>query len=378
MRTLLIDNYDSYTFNLFHLLGEVNGEEPVVVHNDDHDWDELARWDVDNVVISPGPGRPQRPRDVGVSLDALRQARLPVLGVCLGHQALAQLAGGTVGHAPAPAHGRLSTITHDGRGLFAGLPQGFTAVRYHSLAVGPVPSRLRISAWSDDGLVMGLEDRAGARWGVQFHPESIGTEHGRAIIANFRDLTRARGPRRGPRAARLVPTPAPAPTDVRGVRIVHRRLAGAVDAEATFVTLFGDRTNAVWLDSARVEPGAARFSYLAAPDGPLGEVVRYDSEAGWLAVERTAGGERERRRESVFDHCRRELSRLAGDAPELPFDFVGGFVGYLTYELKDECGGARAHASTVPDATLAFCDRVIAIDHVDDATYLVALPRTRP
>ncbi len=373
VRTLLIDNYDSYTFNLFHLLGEVNGEEPVVVRNDEHAWDELARWDVDNVVISPGPGRPERARDLGVSLAALRQTRLPVLGVCLGHQALALIAGGSVRPARAPAHGRLSAIVHDGEGLFAGLPQGFTAVRYHSLTVGPVPARLRVTAWTDDGVVMGLEDRAGARWGVQFHPESICTEHGRTLIENFRDLTLAGESRSSPRAWRPKAAAAPARAHPRRVRVLHRRLAdvGAVDAEAAFATLFGDHAHAVWLDSARIEPGAARFSYLGAPDGPLGQVVRYDSAAGWLTIDRD--GERECRRESVLDYCRRELARLACAAPELPLDFVGGFAGYLAYELKDECGGARAHASTVPDAALALCDRVVALDHVDDATYLVAL-----
>jgi para-aminobenzoate synthetase len=113
MRTLLIDNYDSYTFNLFRLLGEVNGEEPRVVHSDALSWAELEEWEVDNVVISPGPGRPEHPRDVGVSLDALERAQAPVLGVCLGHQALALLAGGGVEHAPEPTHGRLSPIAHD-------------------------------------------------------------------------------------------------------------------------------------------------------------------------------------------------------------------------------------------------------------------------
>ncbi len=139
MRTLLIDNYDSYTFNLFHLLGEVNGEAPVVVRNDELPWDRLAALDVDNIVISPGPGRPEHARDVGASLDALRHAEVPVLGVCLGHQALAYVAGGSVEHAREVMHGRLSPIQHDESALFAGVPQGFMAVRYHSLVVGARP-----------------------------------------------------------------------------------------------------------------------------------------------------------------------------------------------------------------------------------------------
>src|SRR4051794_15090393 len=208
MRTLLIDNYDSFTFNLFHLLGEVNGDEPIVVRNDELPWAELAALPVDNIVVSPGPGRPDHRRDVGVSLDALRSAAVPVLGVCLGHQALAHISGGAIDHAPEVMHGRLSPIQHDGRGLFEGLPQGFAAVRYHSLVVGAVPDSLRVTAWTRDGVVMGLEHRGRPLRGVQFHPESIATEHGRALVRNFRDLSQARrrfSPR-APRAPRRVAT----------------------------------------------------------------------------------------------------------------------------------------------------------------------------
>jgi para-aminobenzoate synthetase len=204
MRTLLIDNYDSFTFNLFHLLGEVNGDEPIVVRNDELPWEELVALPVDNIVISPGPGRPEHERDVGVSLDVLRSAQVPVLGVCLGHQALAHVTGGTVDHAPEVMHGRLSAIHHEGRGLFAGIPQGFAAVRYHSLVVDALPAELRVTAWTADGVAMGLEHRTRALWGVQFHPESISTEHGRTLMRNFRELTRAHGrpAARAPRPAR--------------------------------------------------------------------------------------------------------------------------------------------------------------------------------
>src|SRR4051812_41848662 len=204
MRTLLIDNYDSYTFNLFHLLGEVNGGvEPIVVRNDEMTWDELLRLAPDNVVISPGPGRPEHPRDAGVSLEVLRRADVPVLGVCLGHQELAYAMGGTVEHAPEVMHGRLSRIRHDASTLFAGIPQEFLAVRYHSLVVGAVPPELRVTAWTPDGVIMGLEHRARPLSGVQFHPESVSTRHGRELLTNFRALTR-----RHPPASRPVRRPA--------------------------------------------------------------------------------------------------------------------------------------------------------------------------
>src|SRR5215208_6369718 len=364
MRTLLIDNYDSFTFNLFHLLGEVNGDEPIVVRNDELPWDELAALPVDNVVISPGPGRPERDRDVGVSLDVLRRAQVPVLGVCLGHQALAHVTGGAIEHAPEVMHGRLSSIHHDGGGLFAGIPQGFQAVRYHSLVAGACPAELRVTAWTPDGVVMGLEHRTRPQWGVQFHPESVSTQHGRTLARNFRDLTRAQGDRSVRRRR-----PARRPT--AGARVHRRTLETWCDPETAFVALFGDREHAVWLDSSRVEPGLARFSFMGAPDGPLGQIVRYGVAERALTIERASG--REVLRESVLDYCERELERLRADAPELPFDFTCGFAGYLGYELKSDCGGELVHRSPVPDAALVFCDRLIAFDHENRTLHLVAL-----
>jgi para-aminobenzoate synthetase len=364
MRTLLIDNYDSFTFNLFHLLGEVNGDEPIVLRNDELSWEELSALAVDNIVISPGPGRPEHERDVGVSLEALQRAEVPMLGVCLGHQALAHITGGAVEHAPEVMHGRLSSIHHDGRGLFAGIPQGFAAVRYHSLIVGAVPAALRVTAWTPDAVVMGLEHRTRLLWGVQFHPESISTEHGRTLLRNFRDLTRAHG-RPPARSRRPVREPA------ADARVHDRTLETWCDPEAAFVALYGDRDHAVWLDSSRAEPGLARFSFIGVPDGPLGQVVRYDVAERVLSVDRADG--REERHESVLEYCRRELARLSADASELPFDFTCGFAGYLGYELKADVGSELVHRSPLPDATLLLCDRLIAFDHHKQRVHLVAL-----
>jgi para-aminobenzoate synthetase len=363
MRTLLIDNYDSFTFNLFHLLGEVGGDEPIVVRNDELSWEEISALPIEAVVISPGPGRPEHERDVGVSLDVLRHARVPVLGVCLGHQALAYAEGGTIGHAPEVMHGRLSPIHHDGRGLFARLPQGFAAVRYHSLVVSAVPAGLRVTAWTPDGVVMGLEHESRPLWGVQFHPESISTEHGRALVHNFRDLARAHG-----RAPARAPRPARRP--VAGARVHHRMLDSWCDPEAAFAGLYGDREHAVWLDSSRAERGLARFSFIGVPDGPLGRTVRYDVPTGTLTIDGA------RRQESVFDYLERELARLRADAPELPFDFTCGFAGYFGYELKAELGGELVHRSPLPDAALVLCDRLIAFDHEERRVHLVALADT--
>ncbi len=188
-RTLLVDNYDSFTYNLFTLLAEVNGEPPTVVHND-VEWDSIPWSDFDNIVISPGPGRPERQRDFGISARVITETALPVLGVCLGHQGLCQLFGGRVVLAPEPMHGRVSLVEHDGSELFAGIPSPFPTVRYHSLIVEDLPDDLEATAWTADGLLMGVRHRTRPLWGVQFHPpESISTAFGHELLANFRDLT---------------------------------------------------------------------------------------------------------------------------------------------------------------------------------------------
>ena len=165
IRTLLIDNADSFTLNLFHLLAEVNGCEPTLVPND---WTEFSLDMLDefhNVVISPGPGTPERPADFGICAEVIAQSPIPVLGVCLGHQGIAHVHGGVVAHAPQPRHGRVSPIRHAGTGLFAGLPSPFSAVRYHSLAVTGLPDSLEATAWSEDGVIMALQHRTRPQWG---------------------------------------------------------------------------------------------------------------------------------------------------------------------------------------------------------------------
>ncbi|HEX5375040.1 MAG TPA: aminodeoxychorismate/anthranilate synthase component II, partial [Solirubrobacterales bacterium] len=189
MKTLLIDNHDSFTYNLFQLLGEVNGEEPIVARNDEAGWEELEALGFDNVVISPGPGRPEREADFGVCAEAIHHASVPLLGVCLGHQGIGWSYGGKVAHALEPMHGRLSAVVHDGSPLFAGIPREFQAVRYHSLCLPGLPSELRPIAWASDGVLMALEHRSRPQWGVQFHPESVCAAHGRRLLENFRNLS---------------------------------------------------------------------------------------------------------------------------------------------------------------------------------------------
>jgi len=185
LSVLLVDNYDSFTYNLYQYLGEL-GAEIRVVRNDELSAEAAIALAPSRIVISPGPGTPDQ---AGITLDLIRRAagRIPVLGVCLGHQALGQAFGGDVRRAPKLMHGKTSEIHHDGRGVFAGLPDPFTATRYHSLVVerGSVPESLEVSAWTDDGIVMGLRHREHALEGVQFHPESILTTVGKDLLRNF-------------------------------------------------------------------------------------------------------------------------------------------------------------------------------------------------
>jgi para-aminobenzoate synthetase len=368
MRTLLIDNYDSYTYNLFQLIAEVNGEEPVVVRNDAVDGAELDLTEFDNVVISPGPGHPAKAGDFGVSADVIARTEIPLLGVCLGHQGIYAQEGGEVAEAPAARHGHLAEVTHTGTELFRDLPDTFTAVRYHSLAVQePWPDALEATAWADDGVVMGLRHRTRPLWGVQFHPESVATECGERLIGNFHDLTVEYQQHRHD----TVHSAAEVLGD-SGYRLRYRVLDGAVDTEAAFTKLYAGSPRAFWLDSSHVEPGLARFSYLGDDSGPLAEFISYQV-ADRAVVVRGAGRPQREVGGSVFDYLKELLRARSIAAPELPFDFTCGYVGYFGYELKADNGATNHFQADTPDSSWLFIDRMIAVDHQEHRTYVLAL-----
>ncbi|HEU5105371.1 MAG TPA: gamma-glutamyl-gamma-aminobutyrate hydrolase family protein [Solirubrobacterales bacterium] len=353
MRSLLIDNYDSFTWNLFQLLAEVNGSEPLIVRNDEMGWEELERLEFDNVVISPGPGRPEQPADFGVCAEVIRRCERPLLGVCLGLQGLGWVEGGMIEQAPEPMHGRVVPVEHDGTGLFAGIPSPFQTTRYHSLALArPLPNALRETATAD-GVPMAVEHRHRPQWAVQFHPESVATEHGAKLLANFRDLT---SPRAG-HVSTLVPTGVKKSTRPFETVLLVRGFDSLPDPEAAFVSLYGASTHAFWLDSSR--PGTrGRFSFMGDASGPFAEVIRHEAGKG----------------EPLLDRLQRRQDELRpSEVPDLPFEFDCGFVGYLGYELKSECGYQSPHRSEHPDAALIFSDRLIAFDHEQKQTYLLCL-----
>ncbi len=380
MRTLLVDNHDSYTYNVFHLLAAASGEEPVVVNNDAVSWRVLSRSDFDAIVLSPGPGRPERWHDFGVCRDILRYSQIPVLGICLGHQGIGNLLEGGVSTAPMAMHGRLSHVRHSDSGIFEGIPQDFSVVRYHSLAItGPVGPEGHETAWSDDGVVMGVEHDSRPMWGVQFHPESIATEHGRAIAENFYALASrhksSQNPGRRAASVQMADVSGPAaPRQVgpAGWRLRVREIEAEVETEGLFERLFGTAENAFWLDSADAPTRLAQCSYMGTSAGPERCLLEYDVDAGEIAVRRGGGEAVEHR--SIFDLLGEEMASHAIEPPaQLTRGLVGGYVGYLGYECKADCGSANVHSSDMPDAALMLANRVIAVDHVRRRTYALAV-----
>jgi para-aminobenzoate synthetase len=360
---LLVDNYDSFTFNLQHLLAAELGELPTVCHNDEIPFDALRRGEFGALVISPGPGRPERAADFGDCARAILEFDLPVLGVCLGHQGIATAFGGAVEGAPAPVHGEATEIVHEGAPMFAGVPHRFEAVRYHSWVVAePLPDCLEVTARAGDGTVMALAHRTRPIWGVQFHPESIGTSSGAALVRNF--VAGSGGALALPRRRASPPLPAPpAPT----WDVVVRKLASRHDPEAAFGALFAGEANAFWLDDAT---GAGR-TFIGTSTGPGSELltqrpgedrVRVVGEDGSSSVAD----------ESIFDLLRRRLSERRVEC-DLPFDFCGGYVGYFGYGLKRGLGSPNRFEAREPDACFIAATRMVAFDQSAGETFVIGV-----
>jgi para-aminobenzoate synthetase len=381
VKTLLVDNHDSYSFNVFHLLAAASGEEPMVVNNDAVSWRVLTRMDFDAIVLSPGPGHPSRWHDFGVCRDILRHSEIPVFGICLGHQGIGNLLEGTVNRAPMAMHGRLSRVMHEGKGLFKDVPQGFEVVRYHSLAITSPPGpEGHVVAWADDGVVMGVEHTKRPIWGVQFHPESISTEYGLKIAQNFFEMAAEHRPGNRPagRATivpRSVPRAAAAPPAEAGeFELRMREIEGQAPTEHVYERLFADAETSFWLDSADAPTWLARCSYMGTSAGADRCVAYYDVDRGEVALDRA--GVESVEHKSIFDFLDRELKRIGVEPPAgIDRGLVGGYVGYLGYELKADCGSPNVHSSDMPDAAMMLANRVVAVDHTRDRTYVFALCR---
>lgn len=370
MRVLLLDNHDSFTFNLAHYIAQATGVLPDVVSHDDppvapelvDNW--LGSYDA--IVISPGPGTPERASDLGLSRPAITQCHVPVLGICLGMQAIGHDAGIPVVPAPLPVHGEVADIHHDGRGLFHGMNSPVRMVRYHSLIVDSRACEdnddVVIDARSGD-IVMALHRLSRPQWGLQVHPESICSEHGPDVLARFFDLARAWN-RAHPRTAaphsrqpeRLAVTPAPT------WRVIAHPVPTSATAETIFSAMFRGDDYAWWLDSATGEGVSACGSAA----GPLARVAT--ATATGLQVRR--GSKTDDSTQDLLDLVALTLGEVhatgldgravaAGDLP-----FVPSWVGYLGYEYS--CRWLPGHDSSAaatdsPPAELVFSDRVVAV-----------------
>ena len=325
---LLVDNYDSYTFNLAHLIAEVAGHEPLVVPAGEAAGlpERVRAGEFSHVVISPGPGTPERDEDFGASrrvIKAAAKAQVPLLGVCLGHQGLAMLAGAAVTRAPEPRHGFVSTLTHSGEGIFAGIPQGFEVVRYHSLHVAEVPG-VTVHARSEDGVVQALKVDGLPHWGVQFHPESVLTQHGSAIMRNF----------------------------LGGWRLIHREVPGAINCNRVFNAIRKDGNDAFFLDSADAR---GRYSILGDAAGALSRSIRFTLGDG-----------------DILRDLEQELATPIHGALDLPF--TGGWIGYLGYECAQlTMPITLRHRSPYPDAYFVRPQSFIVYNHDAKTAHLCAL-----
>ncbi len=339
MRVLVIDHRDSFTFNLVAYLEEILGHRPEVRSFDSGITpSDTAHFDA--IVLSPGPGRVDNPTDIGATLDIIRTSKVPMLGVCLGHQAMAYAWGGGTTLAEKPVHGETTLITHDGTKLFTDLPSPLEVVRYHSLIADPIPADLKVTARTAAGTVMAIEHRNKPQWGVQFHPESVGGFNGRQLLHNFLLLAKEH--------------------NQRNQFTVHSRtIQHVTDTAATFAHLFADSSQSFFLDATDRQHTDGAISYLGDTSGPYARSLRLSLADG-----------------PVFDHIDAALAHTHADCSavtHLNLGFNLGWVGYLGYELKAECGGNHAHQSPYPDAYLLFIDRMIAVDHTTNSTHLLWL-----
>ncbi|GAB4854931.1 hypothetical protein Ancab_023519 [Ancistrocladus abbreviatus] len=506
VRTLLIDNYDSYTYNVYQELAVINGVPPFVVRNDEWTWKEACYYlyeerAFDNVVISPGPGSPTCPEDIGLCLRLLLECKdIPILGICLGHQALGYVHGAQIVHASEPIHGRLSEIEHNGCRLFNNIPSGsnsgFKVVRYHSLVIDgdSLPKELIPIAWTSsndacsflktsclntdsykkntgehinheslsaylkvgtsllphhvDGLhsgkvLMGIMHSARPHYGLQFHPESVATSYGPQMFKNFRDITvdywlrQGASSRNNSHACMQVPHAGRSWRSLRGgpfgnseengsdylmengsdyfmekdsdyfmANMVNTKITSMTDRNLKlkwrkldhlanqvggtghiFSEIYGKckSEDTFWLDSSSVEKRSARFSFMGGRGGPLWKQLTFRLSdqsnfqiGGLLSIVDSHGFVSNVYLENgFFDFLNEELQSFScnqKDYEGLPFDFCGGYIGYIGYNLKVECGAAfNRHRSSSPDACFFFADNFLVIDHHSGDVYIMSL-----
>ncbi|MGG7570185.1 aminodeoxychorismate synthase component I [Streptomyces sirii] len=357
-RILLVDNYDSFTYNIWMYLSELPDVECVVVKNDDP-ISSISLEEFDGIVISPGPGSPDVPADVGISRTLVTSVDLPILGVCLGHQLIGSVHGAMVGPAPKIMHGRTSRIRHSGDRLFRGVAEEFTAVRYHSLALSGIEEPLQVIAEDEDGVAMAIRHRDRPVWGVQFHPESILSDDGRALLRNFAEIV-----------AESRSTSRDRDLRDRAIDCTWVCVDGEVDCRALYEAFCGASTESFWLDSSAT--GQARFSIIGGLPDARSTTASYRVADGRTTVTEPDGSVRYVDAD-IFTFLKGRQRIVNVDGEELlPFEFRPGFIGYFGYELRaDTEKMAVSRHSRLPDARFLLTDRYVVVDHRENRVYLL-------
>ena len=370
VNVLIVDNYDSFTFNLFQYFSELCVRPPRVVTND-YPYEQLDLDGFDAIVISPGPGSPDKVGDFGICGRLIKTANCPILGVCLGHQGIAHVFGGTVSSATEPMHGRPSTVCHYGDVLFTDIPESFNVIRYHSLIVSNLPDSLMAIAHVGTEL-MALRHRTRPIWGVQFHPESIGTDYGKVLLSNFLStVPTVVDPTIDIRRTQSERPDFSSTSDIKKYRLRFEPLLEVANAESVFDSLYRESEYAFWLDSTRVDSKMSRFSYMGGFNRSEGAVLRYSVDDSALHImdagqERVISG-------SFFDSISQFISRFELIDTNAPFDFRGGLIGYVGYEIKAQTGGDGPYSASTDDSLFLFIERFIVFDHLERTAYICAL-----
>ena len=401
MQTLIVDHYDSFTYNLFQMVAQIQGLEPIVIAHDSPELATLNPCEYDNIILSPGPGHPENAQDFKHGATFIQHSNKPILGVCLGHQGIFSVLGGRVVPAPKPVHGCLSTIVHNQDSLFQHIPTSFQVMRYHSLICeDPAPEAFEIIARTLDGLIMGLRHRYKPMWGVQFHPESIACEYGEQLLINFQQLTeqfytqnkrtRISKPSNTSLKTGSVDNLFPVtqqPAERSGLqcqktlerekqqrwKLEFTPLPFFPDPATVFNNLFLPKHCAVWLDSSQIIPGLSRFSYMGAINSPLSYQLIYHAHT--RTTTKIQAQTKTQYTSSIFEYLQQALHSIDIEASQaIPFEFHGGFIGYFGYELHQETAPImQAKIAPHPDAQWLFIDRFIVFDHQQRTCYLAAI-----
>lgn len=352
MKSLIIDNYDSYTYNLFQLIGKVSGVEPLVIKNDEMTYDEILNLEFDNVIISPGPGSPDKAKDFGVCREIIEKLDKPILGICLGHQGIYYYHGGEVLRAKEPMHGRQSPVIHNGKGIFKGIKNNFIVTRYHSLTCEDKElDDIKIDARTPDGIVMGISHKTKPIYGLQFHPESVASDCGEELIKNFINITR---------------------DFYNKNQLAYEIIEKDFDTEGLYEMLYEYDENTLWLDSSKVEEGLSRFSIFGLQGEKRGHTIKYDVDKKIVEKTFVNSDEKEVFEENIFDYLKANRPRWEYDE-NLPFDFQLGYIGYFGYELKKDTENVvNKYSYSYPDAYLKYCDRALVYDHMEGKLYLLS------